>query len=252
MSLSAEYKRQFEWRSWAKIFAALPPLQGQLVLDLGCAVGDQSAELVARGALVIGIDINEELLVTARSRNLPNAEFRALDLETSTDLGVSADGIWCSFAAAYFPDLSTMLASWGNHLRPGGWAALTEIDDLFGHEPVSPRTRSLFDAYAREALTAGRYDFCMGRKLQRYLERTGFAVSRVLILDDQEFSFAGAASPEVLDAWRDRFQRMQLFRDFCGAEFVQVRDDFIECLARSDHHSTAKVYCCVATRQGAG
>ena len=50
MSLSDDYSRQFAWRSWATILDALPPLAGQTVLDLGCAVGDQAAELVARGA----------------------------------------------------------------------------------------------------------------------------------------------------------------------------------------------------------
>jgi ubiquinone/menaquinone biosynthesis C-methylase UbiE len=48
MSLSTEYHRQREWRAWPKIFDALPLPRGQTVLDLGCGVGDQAAELVAR------------------------------------------------------------------------------------------------------------------------------------------------------------------------------------------------------------
>jgi trans-aconitate methyltransferase len=93
MSLSTDYKRQYSWRPWLKIFDALPPLRGQTVLDLGCGVGNQAAELVARGARVIGVDMNEELLREAQSRQLPNAEFRRGDLRTSLDLGVAADGL---------------------------------------------------------------------------------------------------------------------------------------------------------------
>lgn len=89
MTLSSEYKRQFGWRDWPTIFDALPSLHGQTILDLGCGVGDLAAELVARGARVIGVDMNEELLREARSRQLPNAEFRLGDLRVLPDLGTA-------------------------------------------------------------------------------------------------------------------------------------------------------------------
>jgi len=251
MSLSSEYKRQFGWRDWPAIFDVLPSLQGQTVLDLGCGVGDLAAEFVARGARVIGVDMNEELLREARSRQLWYAEFRAADLRTLPDLGIAADGLWCSFATAYFPDLPTALTAWARSVTAGGWIALTEVDDLFGHEPLNVRTKALFRAYAEEAFAAGRYDFHMGRKLRAHLERSGFTVSKTLTLEDQELSFSGAARPEVLDAWRARFNRMTLLRDFCGPESEQAQEAFLGCLKRADHTSVAKVYCCIATAERA-
>lgn len=252
MSLTSQYKRQFRWRDWASVFKELPPLQGQTVIDLGCGVGDLAAELVARGARVIGCDVNEEFLREARSRQLPNAEFRLVDLRSLPGLGVVADGLWCSFAAAYFTDLPAALVAWARNLKPRGWIALTEIDDFFGHEPLSGRTKTLLSAYAEEGLAAGRYDFHIGRRLSDGLERAGFSVSKSLILEDQELSFSGPASPEVLDAWRARFHRMQLLRDFCGPRIDQVQEEFLGCLMRADHRSTAKVYCCLGTRQEVG
>lgn len=251
MSLSGEYKRQFGWRDWPAIFDALPSFQGQAVLDLGCGVGDLAAEFVNRGARVIGVDLNEELLGEARSRQLSNAEFRMGDLRTSLDLGITADGLWCSFTAAYFPDLPTALAAWARNVKSGGWIALTEIDDLFGHEPLSVGTKALLRDYAEDALTAGRYDFHMGRKLRDHLERSGFRVSKMLTLEDQELSFSGSARPDVLDAWRTRFERMKLLRDFCGPNIDQVQEEFLGCLTRTDHRSVAKVYCCIANKSGA-
>lgn len=245
MSLANEYKQQFRWRDWPTIFDALPPLQGQTVLDLGCGVGDLAAEFVARGARVIGVDMNEELLREARSRQLSNAEFRTADLRTLPDLGIAADGLWCSFAAAYFPDLPTVLTAWARNLRSGGWIALTEIDDLFGHEPLSVGTEALFKAYAERVLAAG-YDVHMGRKLRAHLEHSGFFVTKMLTLDDQELSFSGPARPDVLDGWRARFDRMKLLRDICGPDIDQVRAEFLGCLKRADHTSVAKVYCCIA------
>ncbi len=232
LSLADEYRRQRAWRSWPRILDALPSLRGQMVLDLGCGVGDCAGELVARGARVVGVDLNDELLQAARARGLAGAEFLRGDLRAPLELDVVADGIWCSLTAAYFPELPVALEAWARHLRAGGWAALTEIDDLFGHEPLSARARSLLDAYAGDALAAGRYDFHMGRKLREHLERSGFAVSQVLSLDDAELAFSGPASPEVVAAWRRRFDRMRLLRDFCAAEFEQVREEFLECLQR--------------------
>lgn len=250
MSLSSDYQRQFKWRNWSTVFDALPSLHGQTILDLGCGVGDLAALFVARGAHVIGFDINEELIREARSQELPNSEFRIVDLRSFPDFRDQADGLWCSFTAAYFPNLPKALAAWARSVKTGGWIAITEIDDLFGHEPLSLRTKRLLSAYAEDALAACRYDFRMGRKLKGYLEETGFAVSRILTLEDEELSFSGPAIPEVLDAWRARFNRMKVLRDFCGTDIDQVQEEFLGCLMRADHRSTAKVYCCIATRKG--
>jgi SAM-dependent methyltransferase len=248
MGLSDDYRRQFAWRSWEAVLDALPSVADQTVLDLGCGIGDQAAELVARGAYVIGIDANEELLQEARSRRLANAEFRTADLRALADPGMPVDGLWCSFTAAYFPDVTGMLASWGKHLRSGSWVSLTKIDDLFGHRPLSARAKSLLDDYAHSALTSGRYDFHMGRRLASHLEQSGHSILKVMTIEDRELSFRGPAQREVVEAWRRRFDRMGVLRDFCGPEFEQVREEFLHCLTRADHWSDAKVYSCLAVK----
>jgi SAM-dependent methyltransferase len=192
---------------------------------------------------VIGVDGNGELLRVAESRQIPNAEFRWADLRALEDLDVEVDGIWCSFAAAYFPDLSSVLASWQRFIKKGGWIALTEVDDLFGHEPMTPETKAVFDAYARNALEAGHYDFHMGRKLRGQLEQAGFTVANAVTLEDQELSFDGPATPDVVDSWRSRFERMQPLRD---TNFAHIRDEFLATLTRPDHRSRATVHCCIA------
>jgi hypothetical protein len=139
-----------------------------------------------------------------------------------------------------------VLAAWTRRLKPGGWIALTEVDDLFGHEPLGKRAKGLFDDYAREALAAGRYDFHMGRKLRGHLESAGFTFMKTLTFEDEELSFAGPARPEVVEAWRNRFDRMPLLRTIGGPAYEQVRDEFLACLSRPGHASTAKVTCCIA------
>lgn len=248
MSLADEYRRQLAWRDWGTLLARLPLRPGERVLDLGCAVGDQAAELVARGARVLGIDGNEELLAAARARGLAGAEFRQGDLE---DLAVpegAFDGLWCSFAAAYFVDLAPRLARWARALRPGGWLALTEVDDFFAHEPLAPSVRAHLEAYVSEALATQRYDFRMGRKLRAHLERAGLAVTAEFALADQELAFDGPAPSEVCASWSARLERMSLLRQRCGHEFEHVRTEFLRCLARPEHRARVRVLCCLATR----
>jgi SAM-dependent methyltransferase len=248
MTLSTEYRRQFAWRDWPRVLEALPPLRGRTVLDLGCGVGDLAAELVGRGARVIGVDLNEGLLEAARGRGLANTEFRKADLRKPLELDGEVDGLWCAFTAAYFPDLPAALSRWAKHLRPGGWVAVTEVDDLFGHEPLGKRTKALFERYAQEALAAERYDFHMGHKLRGHLEGSGFTVSDELVLADRELSFDGPADLEVVEAWRARLDRMKLLHAFCGAEFELLRGDLLGCLTRPDHRSLARVCFCLASK----
>jgi SAM-dependent methyltransferase len=249
MTLAAEYRRQLSWRSWATVLDTLPPLRGRMVLDLGCGVGDVAAELVARGAKVTGVDLQEELLAEARARGLREASFVRADLHALPELP-PADGVWGGFVAAYFPELPAALAGWTRSLRAGGWIALTEIDDLFGHEPLAPRTRELIAGWEQAALDGGWYDFHMGGKLRAHLVRSGFAIVNELVLPDLEFSTDGPLRADVLDGWRARLDRMRGFERHCGAEFPAVRADLLACLARPDHRAASRVRCCIA-RKGA-
>jgi len=248
MSPVAEYRQQFSWRPWNLILDEVPLQAGQTVLDLGCGVSDQAREIVSRGCKVIGLDGNQELIDAAVMKQLPNCEFRTCDLRKTANLGVKVDGLWCSFVAAYFTDLNEFLRRWAHILRGGGWIAITEIENLFGHEPLSPRTRLLLQNLAEDALVAGRYDFHMGGKLKVGLEQVGFGMSRLLTLPDKELSFQGAATPGVVDAWRRRFQRMPHLQALCGSEFASVQEEFLSCLSRPEHVSTAKVITCIATK----
>lgn len=245
MSLADDYRRQLPWRSWTTVLDALPSVAGSTVLDLGCAIGDQAALLAERGANVVGIDANDELLAVAKARGIPNADFRHGDLRNLEWEGL-ADGIWCSFSAAYLIDLPPVVAKWRGLLRPGGWIAITEVDDLFAHGPLSLHTANLFDGYVVHALAQGWYDFRMGRKLTEYLRQAGFEVTQELTLPDAELAFNGPAAPDVLEAWRARFARMRALQEYCGPNFEHARDEFLGCLVREDHRAGATVRCCVA------
>ena len=241
-----QYSRQYQWRCWDAVFKKLPDLNGQQVLDMGCAIGDQSADLAARGARVLGIDNNEPFIKHASARKIPGAEFRVADIGNFDDPRLEVDGIWSSFTVAYFPRLAETIAAWSSHLRPGGWIALIDIDDLFAHEPLPPRTTELLHQFADHAFSSSKYDFQIGRKLADVLRRCQLNVIDSFAIPDQELSFNGAATSELIEAWSNRLNRMQALQRFCGEEFERVRDDFLHCLGRDDHLCAASVRCCIA------
>ncbi|HEY8358227.1 MAG TPA: class I SAM-dependent methyltransferase, partial [Ramlibacter sp.] len=247
MDLASQYEHQYRWRSWQKAYAALPSLEGARVLDLGCAIGEQSRDLAARGAQVIGVDGNEALLALARSHGLPGATFTLGDIR-DPQVQAPFDGIWASFVAAYFPDLPAVLSRWRELLRPDGWIALTEVSGMFNHEPLSSGARAFLDAYAHESHHAGRYDFDMGSKLADHLFTCGFQVRTVDTLPDRELSFTGPADPDVLMAWEARLDRMRLLRERALVAGLQIKAELLDCLSAPHHTTHCRVHFCLARR----
>lgn len=237
-------------RAWERAFERLPAMEGALVLDLGCGRGDASAALVARGASVIGLDLDAARVEAARSRRLPRAEFRVADLGESIELERPADGLWAAYTAAYFPDLPSVLRRWSSALRPGGWAALVEIDDFLGHGPLGADARAWLSGYAEEALAAGRYDFRSGSKLARHAAEAGLELEWSGDFADPEYACQGPLDPQALASWRERLTRMPLLRAAAGAQVERLCAELLDCLAHPGHRTTARVHACLARKRG--
>jgi SAM-dependent methyltransferase len=248
-SLAEQYRRQDRWRRWDDVVARLPLMPGQRVLDLGCGVGQMAARLSRLGVEVVGIDRNEELLTTARVDH-PGIRFVHLDLRDLTpDRFGHVDGLWASFVAAYFADLEPVLARWCECLRPGGWVALVEIDDLLGRGALPSRFRDEVVRFYDEARRAGRYDFEAGRRLAAAARAVGLEVVHEGTLPDDELAFDGAAAPDVLEAWRERLRRIVGLKMFMRERFDDFVRILLDTLASPNHRSSARVCYVVARRE---
>jgi SAM-dependent methyltransferase len=249
-SLVDQYQRQARWRRWSEALSLLPIERGQRVLDLGCGVGEIAGRLHQLGAEVVGVDANEELLSAARL-SYPDVCFKCADIRQLAPETVGmVDGIWASFVAAYFPDLAPTLARWSACLRPGGWMALVEMDDLFGHEPFPNEFRDDIARFHKEAKRAGRYDFEAGRTLAGAARAIGLEPLHESVLADDELSFAGAAKPDVLEAWRNRLERMGGLKAFLRDRFTSFADAFAATLCSEQHSSRTRVIYVVAQKAG--
>jgi SAM-dependent methyltransferase len=257
MSLAEVYSQQYGWRRWSTIYPALGDLSGTQVTDLGCGIGDQSRDLSRLGAHVLGVDANREIIDHAVSRGIPRARFVCDKITNLANHELESDGIWTSFTAAYFPQFEVFLRSGEAALKPGGWLGLTELDDLFAHEPLASRWRAVVNKYYAQSLEQGFYRFRSHDHVSNVLSERGWRIDVDRTLEDDEFCFVGPASADVLEAWTTRLDLMmpQFVARF-GDEAVGFDSAFLQCLASDEHRSCSRVWFILARApdgsQGAG
>ena len=91
------------------------------VLDAGCGTGRVGRELARRGLDVVGVDLDPEMLATAR-RKAPAVDWRLADLAT-VDLGRTFDVAVMAGNVMIFLAPGTegaVVENMARHLRPGG------------------------------------------------------------------------------------------------------------------------------------
>src|SRR5919204_3855637 len=127
------------WRRWEPLFQSFTwPLalrmaavaqigDGQRVLDVGCGIGDptlQVAVLVGPHGRVLGVDLVEDMLATARERaaalGLGHVEFRAGDIATIALPPHSFDAVIGRWSLIYVADAPAVLRRLQAALVPGG------------------------------------------------------------------------------------------------------------------------------------
>lgn len=122
---------RYAWRiETAAVLRALGPLSGRWVVDVGCGTARLAALLAARGANVIGIDLDAAMLAVAATRiptRLVRADGAALPLRDA-----SVDAAVAVAVVEFTTDPGTVLAEMARITRPGGRVVVAVIN------PASP------------------------------------------------------------------------------------------------------------------
>jgi len=99
--------------------------RGDRALDLGCGIGDFTAELARAGAAVVGIEVAQTALNRARARH-PGLDFRIAPVEGTLPLpDGSFDLVWASEVIEHVADTARWLSEVRRVLAPGGRLLLT-------------------------------------------------------------------------------------------------------------------------------
>jgi SAM-dependent methyltransferase len=110
-------------------------------LDLGCADGGYTAELLRRGATeVIGVDAEEDRVASAVARNLPGASFRIAYSENLPFPDAYFDGVFMNEVFEHVTDEKTTMREIARVLTHGGRLALISPNRWFPFEGHGMRT----------------------------------------------------------------------------------------------------------------
>ena len=182
---------------WHELEKLLPDFHGRRVLDLGCGCGWHCQYAAGHGAAsVLGTDISQKMLETARERNPgPSIEYRQAAMEDLRFPDGSFDVVLSSLAFHYVKDFGPLVGDISGWLTPGGsfvfsvehpvFTAYGSQDWYYGpdgeilHFPVD----NYYVEGPREAVFLGERVIKYHRTLTTYLDtllENGFRLARVV------------------------------------------------------------------------
>jgi SAM-dependent methyltransferase len=97
-------------------------IDGRRVLELGCAAGGLTAHLVERGADVLCVDVEPQMIELTRQRVGTSARFELVDLDQPPQIAPagSMDIVVASLVLHYIKDWGPLLRELHRVLEPGG------------------------------------------------------------------------------------------------------------------------------------
>lgn len=250
MSLKTEYENQQKYRNWSLIVDKLPIKSDHVVAELGCGTGSFAEVLSKKIKEVIAIDLNQNLLEILQNKKIENITILQKDISNLNYIPKQVDGIFSSFAIAYFPNkMEQILKNWFDKLKNGGWVAIIEIDDLLrGHTPLSKETLNKLEIFEDKTRNNGIYDFRAGRKISLILKDLGMEILLDEDLEDSELTDSGILSDEIYTMWENRLNRLSFDKFFQKNEIESIKADFLSLLKSAKHINQTKVKFIIAKK----
>ena len=166
--------------------AALAPLPGERILDVGCGCGETTLDLAHRvgsDGMVLGLDISAPMLDAARQRPVPDGsarpDFRMADAQTATFPPDGFDALFSRFGVMFFADPSAAFANLRRGLRTGGrlgfvcWRPYDE--NVWMKAPMEAALAVLPPRPPVDPLAPGPYAFADPERVRRILADAGFS-----------------------------------------------------------------------------
>jgi ubiquinone/menaquinone biosynthesis C-methylase UbiE len=189
----ATYHRRIE-RSIADLgkdaLAAADARPGEHVIDVGCGMGGTTADLaraVGPTGHVLGVDISEPLIESARSHRVDNATFVIGDAVTYPFKAAAYDLVFSRFGVMFFADPVAAFKNLRHALKPTGrlvfLAWRTPQENPWGHVPLRAAAPFLPPMPRPGPEDPGQYSFGDRARVERILKEAGFATPGIEPLD---------------------------------------------------------------------
>ena len=149
----------------AGLVELLAPSPGERIVDLGCGIGQLTAQIAEMGCDVSGIDADQEMIALARQKH-PDIRFICATGEDFT-IDTPADAVFSNAALHWMKRPEPVIASVARALRPGG----RFVAEMGAHRNVMTITEALYQALAEQSVAREAVEFPW------YFPRTGAYVS---------------------------------------------------------------------------
>jgi SAM-dependent methyltransferase len=162
------------------MLAHVPLHERMEVLDFGAGTGLISAYVAPRVHKVVAVDTSEAMLAALAAKPELRGKVEAICVDiTEIPLGRRFDLVISAMAMHHVPDTAALIQSFAEHLKPGGWLALADLDTEDG------------SFHPDEAAGVFHHGFDRG-ELQAVLEKGGFAdvrffTAHTIIKDGNEY-----------------------------------------------------------------
>jgi len=117
-ALRYQTQHSFVWKLGSSLIDLLDPHENEHILDLGCGTGELTQAIAVKGAIVIGIDADPQMISQAK-RQFPSVDFQVGDAR-NFQLHKPVDAIFSNAALHWVPESERVVASIANALKPGG------------------------------------------------------------------------------------------------------------------------------------
>lgn len=250
MALKTEYENQQKYRKWNIIADKLPINSDHVVAELGCGTGGFAEILSKRVKKVIAVDLDQSLLEVLQNKEIANIAVVQNDISDLNYIPEQLDGIFSSFAIAYFPNrMEQVFKNWSDKLKTGGWLAIIEIDDLLrGHQPLSEETINKLATFEEGIKKKGLYDFRAGRNILPKLKEQGMEILLDENLEDAELTDSGIVSEEIYTMWQNRLNRLSFDKFFKKEDIESIKVEFLSLLKNIKHINHTKVKFIIARK----
>lgn len=176
------------------VMAAIQPLSGERVLDIGCGIGGTPlalARAVGASGRVVGVDLLQAAIdVARRDPGLPrNVTFLCADVQSHPFETGSFDAAFSRFGVMFFADPVEAFSNIRRALRPGArlgfvcWRGLSEneLDEL----PLRAAASCLPDRLVADTASAGWFSFSDPDNIREILTRARFCDVKIAPYDQQ-------------------------------------------------------------------
>lgn len=183
----------------AAVFELLNPVPGERILDLGCGEGSLTANIVAAGARVVGVDLSEEMVAAARARGLDARLMNAERLPFEQEF----DAVFSNAALHWVRDHDAMLAGVHRALKKEG----RFVAEFGGHGNIAAIQVAIRSVLGRRGWETGihRY-YATPAEYSARLQQHGFTVQQIDLIPRP------TPLPTGMRGWLETFERATLDR----------------------------------------